>query len=710
MFLILFESFCSLRNIACFEPFLILESFKMKMKPLLLACFAAAGISIAPLSFAQAEWSAEFQAPSEKMPKLVIDLPDDLDIAVLTTLAVELNGIDVTSLISFENRDFSYQPIEPLPNGEHHLRLLMLDAEGQITEKAKWSFHVDYAGPGAEALAQQQRAAAEAWLVSASFEADTLIEYSNRIRQRNIGPAPEHSNLSGSGNLQANLQGESWSVDARSNYLIQSDNDLALNGHAVDIGEYAIAANYQGSTLHSGLSMGHHGVGLDSMLFSAFQRRGVSARVATINERIAGNVFAFRPETQTGLRDFTGLSDSHNRLEGMSTTIKPFSSDSDALKVTGLYYDGEGSTGGIGISGEEEVSTASGSGVIAEKSFGQGRVDVRAEYAHAKYDVDGDAALFTEDESDAWSMIIQARPFDNLVLADKSVDLIVGTKYERIATFFESLANQGIAADRDANTLYSNLYWGSLSANLNLVHETNNVDDLAGIPTDRMRNASWNANYAFDQQMEKLAWLGSPYLNFTGFISRLDREDTPDGYFGVDTDNSFESLTLGGGSNYERWYWSASHSFSSLEDHANTTSDTRNNFTSLGVGWTVSERLELNGDVQYGVFENKDTDENSYNTNMNFGLRSVLVPNTVNFNVNYNLNLAGGSDDSPDKQIVNSELAWTIRQAQTNNPGFAVALRGSVEKTNGNSTTTEDETQYQVFAVFRIMAPLSSGF
>ncbi len=712
MFLILFvlTNAPLLSLLSPLSDFLRLESFKMKMKSILFAGLTALSITANTSAFANNDWRVDFQAPSEQSPKLVINLPADIDFAILTSLGVELDGIDVTSLVSFENSDFSYQPIEPLNNGEHQVRLIMMTADGQTVEKAKWSFTVDYAQLTEQASAAQQMAAAEAWLLSADFEADTLTEYSNRNRQRNIGSAPDHSILSGSGNLHANLQGKSWSVDARSNYLLQSDSDLALNGHEADIGEYAIRADFQGDSVQSGVSMGHHNIGLDSLLFSSFQRRGVSAHVATINERVAGNMFAFRPDTQTGLRDFTGLSDSNNRLEGVSATIKPFSSDNDALKVTGFYYDGEGSTGGIGISGEEEMATASGTGIILEKSLARGRVDFRAEYAHAKYDADGNGAQASEDDSDAWSLILQARPFENLMLADKPVDIIVGTKHERIATFFESLANQGLASDRDATSLYSHFYWGGLSGSVNLIHETNNVDDLVGVPTDRMRNLSWNANYAFYPQADNLAWLGSPYLSFSGFSSRLDRKDTPDSYLGADTDNSSDSYTLGGGSSYQTWYWSASHTLSSLEDHADTASDVRNNFSSLGVGWIVSERLSLNTDLQYGVFEDKDNEDTGYNTNMNFGLRSVLIPDTLDLNVNYNLNLVSGSDDSPDKHIVNSELAWTIRQAQRNNPGFALALRGSVERTNGNTSSTDDETQYQIFAVFRVMAPLSAGF
>jgi len=680
----------------------------MANKSLIWICFGLLSLSISTLSFA--DWSANFEPPSKSTSSLKIVLPEELDIITLTTLGVELDGIDITALLSLDGSNFLYTPIEPLANGQHTIRLVMFDNDGNTVPKNDWSFTITETDTTSLVPSEQQIQQAEAWIRSSSFEADTLTEFSNRAHQHNIGSAPDHSIISGAGNVRGALQGEKWSVDAQGNYLIQSDTDLALTGNALDLGEYKISANYDGTSVSTGMTLGHHDIGINSMLFSSFQRRGVSAHIADNTDRISANAFAFRPKTQVGARDFTGLSDSNDRLEGVSASVKPFSNDQHALKITGIYYDGEGDTGGIGIGGEQEVSTGSGYGLILEKKLLEGKLDFRAEYARAHYDADGSAALAPEDRSDAISMLLEARPFENLILLDKYMDIVIGAKYERIDTFFESLANQGIAADRDAITVYSNLYWGSFSANLQFVNETNNVDDLISSPTDEFQNIAWSTNYAFNPQTGARAWLGAPYLNFSGFISTLEREDTPSGYLGNDTDNASNSITLGGGSNYKDWYWSASHTYASLEDDTNTTSDTVSNYSSLSAAWTVSDRLELNGDLQYGIFEDQDNDTESYSTNMNFGLRSALIKNKLDLSLTYNLNLANGDNDSPDKHIINSELGWTIQQTGNNRPGLSLALRGSMEKTNANTTTTTDETQYQLFAIFRITAPYSSNY
>lgn len=668
------------------------------------------------INIAQADWSVDFHPPTQQRPSLVIDLPDNLDLEILMTLAVELDGIEITSVLSFEGGDFLYTPIEPLNNGDHFIRLVIVNPDGSVVDKAQWTFKTSQLyssnnNNNNDSLSEQEKIKnTEAWLRSASFNADTLTEFSHRIRQKHTPFAPDRSIISGSGNVQGNIQAGKWTVNANTNYLLQSDTNLALTGNLIDIGEYNLTVDYSGDLFNAGATLGHHDIGIESLLFSSFNRRGTSVYLEDKNSRVSANAFALRPQALAGTREFTGVADSDNRVEGVSATIKPFSNDSDALKVTGLYYEGEGSTGGIGIEGEDQFATGSGWGLIVEKSFLEGKIDFRGEYAHALYDADASESALPEDKSDAFSFLIETRPFDNLLVFEKQLDLTLGAKYERVDTFFQSFANQGIAADRDVVTAYSSLYWGGLSADLQLANETNNVDDLSSSPTDRLQSIIWNTNYSFELQPKVTNWTGSPYLSFSGFVSTLDRQKTPTGYAGFDTDSISTSFTFGGGSSYEHWYWSASHTYSEFNDRTKSTSDTVSNLSNLGLGLTISDRLDINTSLQHSSFEDKTNNTTSYSTNVLFGLRSILIADTLDLNLNYNLNLAGGDIDSPDIHIINSELEWTLVQARQNRPGLAFAVRGSMEMTNGNTTPPEDETQYQVFTVLRISAPLSTEY
>jgi hypothetical protein len=205
-----------------------------------------------------------------------------------------------------------------------------------------------------------------------------------------------------------------------------------------------------------------------------------------------------------------------------------------------------------------------------------------------------------------------------------------------------------------------------------------------------------------------LSWLGSPYLQFSGFVARLDRKETPDNYLGIETDNASNSTTLGVGSNYERSYLNASYTWSEFEDHAEVSSDTVSHFISLGGGWRPSDRLSFNADAQYGTFETRLTRQTAYTSNFNLGVRSLLIPNKLDLALNYNLNLAGGDNDSPDRQLLNAELGWTYLPASKNNPGVAFALRGALERYHGHEQLSLYEDNYQVFAIVRITAPFAA--
>ncbi len=689
------------------------------MRLRLYTCAALMGLGLPQTAYA---WEASLATPpgGAFLPTapLRIDLPKNVDLAELTMLGVELDGVDITSMLSLDGNDFTYTPVEPLAPGRHQIRLVAMNPDGTMTPKQSWDFviggnQVSETGTApatpASMTEQQQIAAAESWLRGGSFQADTLTEFSHRSFDKNVSSGNERAIVSGAGNLHADMHEGNWEVRTRTNYLAQSENNLALTDNALDIGEYEMTANYADNDVQGGVTLGHHNIGVESYLLSNFYRRGASARLGAADGRARGAVFAFKPESVTGIEDFTGLGESDNRLEGATVSLKPFSADAGSMEITTLYYDGEGNDAGTGLSGTNGVAKGSGWGMVVSQGLMDGRLALRGEYAQSDYDIDGGALSAPEDTSGAYSIAMEARPFSNLSFDDKPADLVTGVRYERLDTFFNSLANPGMAADRNAITAYSNMYWDKLSAGLQLVSESNNVDDLATAPRDRMQQLQMNASYSFDPQEGDMAWLGTPYLMMSGFVSDMNRIHTPLSYTGPDTDNVSRSLMLGGGSSYSDWYWSLTHTLAQFEDKANVASDTMSNITGLFGGYTVSENLEVHGGVQGGSFHDRaNSPDTSFDTTLNFGASGNIIPNVLRASADYNLNLSSGSTGSPDRQMATSEVEWTLIKPETNKPGVALALRGSIEDNHGG--VTQDETAYQVFTVLRVRAPMLFGF
>ncbi|WP_343563897.1 hypothetical protein [Kiloniella sp. b19] len=664
---------------------------------------------------------ARLSEPEELTQPLLIEFSSELDFFTLASLAVEVDGVDVTSLLELEGSNLAYKPLRDFGGGEHQVRLFRILEDGSSELVSEWTFVLEGApsgqeapSVGPEALEQSDPgiAQAEQFLRSAYFRADTLTEFSARFADNNLDSDPDNGILSGAGDLNAGLEAGNWTVQSRLNYLVQSEQELSLTERAVDIGEYDISALYDGEAVRGGVVLGHQSVGQNSLLMSDFYRRGGSVRIGDARGRLEARAFALSTRSLVGARDFTGLNDSRNRVQGGQLTARPFSSEDnpDALTLTGSYYRGEGDDSGEGLSSGIDTPEGQGWGLTLAKGFNNLQTRLKADYALTRTDLDGNAGAAPEDSAEAIRLQANHRIFEeDLILNESNFNIETGLGYERVDSFFNSLANPGLAVDRDAVTANALFYWGAFSGGLNLLTETNNVDDLESLPTDRLNTIDGSLNYSFSRQEDDLAWLGTPYLFASGFHSDLFREETPAGYTGPDTDLQSSSLSFGGGSSYEEWNWSASYSVSRFVDQTNVSNDTLSNLAGVFAGWQVNERLYLNSGIQFGVLEDQDLDRYSYTTNMNMGFRAELIPDVLDWGLDYNLNLANGSGDSTDSHILNSEVEWTVLPPETNRPGFAVALQGALEDFDESTDTSINETEYQLFVVLRVKAPFSVG-
>jgi hypothetical protein len=659
---------------------------------------------------AKADWQAGFVAPSSPSAALKIDLPDDIDILTLTTLAVELDTVDITALLTLDGTDFIFMPVVPLTNGAHTVRLFNIEDPDNPIELSTWEFSIaqgqDVSGNGSAPPSESDIAKAEAILTSGNLRADTLTEASYRFAEKNLTSAGERAMIAGAGDLGADIQAGNLHFRSRGNYFLQTDKDLSLTGNTLDLGEYELNLDYQGDDISVGASLGHHDIGEQSLIMNGFYRRGASLRLGDAAGHVQAKAFSFGTESLSGGENITGLNDTGERIVGGSLSVQPFSTEPGALKITGIFYDGKGAGIGDGIMTTDPVADGRGWGVVAEKSFADQRISLRGEYAHSTYDQDGSAGTAPTEGSDAVSVSLNLRPFAEApVWLGDAADISLGASYDRLGTYFQSIANSGVAADREAYTVHGALNWGKASNNFQYVYETNNVDDLDAVATDYLHNLSFSTNYTMDPIEGGLDWLGTPNFYISGFIADAGRKDTPTGYLGPDTNNLTKSVTLGGNTSYGNWSWGLSHTVSSYEDFTNTSSDTLNNGTAFNINWTDFDRYSVGGAVQFNVFEDLDEDTSNYGTNFMVDMSAEILEDVLNLNVDYNLNLSAGSGDQPDTHLVNGEVEWTFLKPEPNNPGVAVALGGSMESSNGNADSSDDETVYQVFLVFRVKAP-----
>lgn len=330
---------------------------------------------------------------------------------------------------------------------------------------------------------------------------------------------------------------------------------------------------------------------------------------------------------------------------------------------------------------------------------------MQGELAKTNFDPDGGGAAAEE----TGNAVAIRSSYDFIQTAP--VTLRVGGAWEKVDTFFNSLANPGLARDRETLLGYTDVTWSRLSTSLRVSREDNNIDELANVPTDRTYTGGIDGRYEIDlarKGPEELSWAGQPFLLIGGSTRIAERLRTPVGYTGQDTDQIHNTYYVGAGSNHSTVGWQLVYQFSDIDDRANNANDTRSSLGQATVNWTPGNRLSVNASLQANQNIRGTDDNESYTYNALLGLRAALVPKEIDLTFDYNLNLATGSGDTPDKHLFTSEVNWTLREAKVNQPGIAVALRGSLETNNGNTSSTLNSTKYEGFLVLRINAPVST--
>ncbi len=650
-------------------------------------------------------WNAELSGAADQENRygrsaLILKIAKEIWEKDKGSFAVEVDNLDVTSLASATSEDITYRPVETLANGKHTLRLFEVTSSGEQIKRGEWSFDV-YSDP---AVAPEDGK-------TISIAGDNSIEISQRLFDRNVETTTRNTTISGAGHNSIEWTGNNWKFQGKGNYFIESEDQLSLTGNEIDLGEYSASFHYQGDQFATQATLGHQDIGLETLALSAFRRRGVSLSVTTLEDRLKITGFSLSSESIVGADDFSGMRDDSGHVTGGAVTAKPYWTENAKLELTGLFFDSEGGESNFGVGGGFLASSApkgTGGAFVADSYWVEDRLRVRGEYAFSNMDLDGIGTLDKE------SAHANSANFEYVVIKDDGssdipVSLSIGGKWERVDTYFYSLANPGLATDRDSYSVFANMYAGGLSLNSLGFVEFNNVDDQEDIATDQVSSFAVDGNYSFSIERETpddLAWLGTPYIGFGGNFINADRDKTPTGYLGWDTNNKSMNYYLSVGTSYERWNWQLGYNTSKFEDDTDISEDTVNEMIDLSAHWAVSDRLSLSSGLQFNKYLLKDTDERSYNVTGNFGLQAQIIPDTLYTIIDYNMNLSSGSGEVPDRHLFTGEVEWTVIPVETNKPGVALAFRGAMEKEHGNDGSSLDDTKYEGFFVLRIKAPI----
>lgn len=662
----------------------------------LCAVFVAAVLAwfCAPALALEESWRGEFATasgePIDPRQPLRIKLPDDIDPATLEWLAVELDTLDVTPILTLEGTEIVVRPPRPLKSGTHQLTLAQYNEDGEAVDRGSWSFKVG------QEVAYQARADAS---FAATYRADT-----RNIPKESLPEKP--GTVDGSLRLEASAGTASWQV--------RGNADGVWTNQPAEGLDHFEGGNYLATLSAGGLTgqVGQLDPRLESSIISSFQRRGMTLSYTNRGQEVQANGFALRSGPVAGFHEGLGIHDPDNRVLGGSVTLRPLPKHGEWLTLTGMYLVGkQGADPGVAVVDQ----TALGSGSAWSVGFVSGlfnqRLRVRGEYAATRFDADGSGELVEEPDkayggSAVWDLVRDAR------LGDMPLNGAVGGEYQYNGPSFKSLANAGLPTDLQMEKAFTRWGLGGLSAEVVAGREHDNVEDdpalAAGLTNLLGAVATYSPTLAPDGWAQ--AVFGQPRLDL-GYQQLRDRTiDLPEGATDKpDRRNREWSATLGSG--YRIWDWRAGYRSRREKDLTGAAADRTSESADANLGFRLWERITLGLRGQLTRDKDIGTSLSLTNTLTGADLTVVLIRDYLTARVAYQADRRKASDDSENQltQTTDFGLDLTLLQARDNWPGIAISLKGQQQNVDDRVNDENDRKPFQVFLAVNVGWPMSTS-
>jgi len=635
----------------------------------------------------QAQWTPEFLQPSantrEPSDPLRIRLAK-LPPKTLELLTLELDEIDVTSMMTMEGDVAVFNPPQPLANGEHQLRLVEHGQDGSISERGQWTFEMRQS----------------ALFRDAQANGTITVNGSYRASEKGLGnPPPDRSQADGTGQFNWAAENEDWRTSGMMSIIANSQTQAMPRqvGH-IDLGQFQAAAD----SGMFGVKVGDHAIGPDSLILQSFNRRGISASATTHGNKATLTVFSMHTTPITGGANILGVADSANLVNGATATVQPIPGNADALAMMGTYVNGEsnGQTGSS-VNGGPGASSGNAGSIVADSSLLQQRLRLRGEFASSSYDFDGSTGSLAPLGGHAYSGLVTYVPWSDMVVSGQPLLWNMGVEKKFISTYFHSPSNPGAISDRDMSRVFTGVNWYGLDVQINLGKESDNVDDNLLIPVTDTKQRSGVFTYSpqinygpqANGQPPETPWYGQP--TFSASFMSLNRDITQ--LSGTTTvsqpTHSSNSSAAKATFQYATWYWDITQTWVKDQGYnLDATPLTRNSNTQLQGNFRFLEKLNVGMNV---FSQNVKNEEAGTQTNGAGGGFNLAYPFTdkINSSLVYTTRHDWSNNGSSGTVTNNTTAAvsWNVVTAHGVKPGVKLGMDGSYQDvTNSNAT-------YQVF-------------
>ncbi len=399
------------------------------------------------------------QAKDYREPDTAIIIEFDVDILenVTTQLALELNAIDISSLVSIDGKQVIYRPKTPLKTGLHRLRLVAYGDDDEIVEIASWPFEVRQSR-----AFQNLHAGAEVSLNNSAVLAREHHPDNTQFDRYQANGAAEATLLAANAGSEVGFEGS---------FIVQDEASRPESARAVDLGPFLLHVE---AGDHARLNVGHHALDYNSLIYQNFNRRGVSGVFSIPQIQADLQLFGTHVNDLQGFGGGLGIGEGDDRLGGIVASIQPVRGDPAALSITSAYI--SGTQNGFDTSGTpaERFIGSTQALVIASALLDR---QLRLKLETARSSLDFDRAEYTLDRVDDTAVRFTSQYAGEYIDSrDQAWQWGITLERAMIEPDFYAMSNLNLVSDNDATSLSASLQRGAWRSSLFVKAAHDNLD------------------------------------------------------------------------------------------------------------------------------------------------------------------------------------------------------------------------------------------
>lgn len=649
-------------------------------------------VSIGLANSALADWQPELLSKNGEQyrspdAKFEIRIPADVSVAILQRLALELDNVDVTPMVSREGDLALFKPLSPLAPGKHELRIVEYLADGSVIERGYWKFDV-----------RQSRLFQK---YSAGADMDLAVTY--RLKDNNLSePAPDRVTTSGS--ISAGFDGYNEDLHTSGQIGLNYNSLNTDSGEpAVELGDFQVGVENNVAQA----KLGHQQFAASNLLISDFNRRGISGSyyLDNINSKASG--FSFSSESLLGAKDGLGIGDSRHRVDGVYFESSPLKSRPRALYLTATWLSGEGtgSSGAAASSFGTLDTTSKGTGIdlSVDSQLVDEKLWLHGEYAATDFDFDTSDSLGAEKDA-AWALSGQYGD-----TTESGHAWSVGLELKKVGTFYKSLANFSQPVDKKLFRAFGNYQWAEFSVQANLESQQDNVENIEILPTVETR--SRNISLSWLPQFEEQPAVGYPSLNFTYFNQTKEQIETPLGYLYANIDNTFDQYQLDAQFSHTKFNWRVGLTLSESRDKSGVTTDNNVEQYDISGTYIVNQDISIPMGIKQSNTSYVLSDYTQKTEAYNLGVNFALLSGDLTGNAGFSLNKSSDSYNTVNTSLSTYTLGMTwhwIKAAQSK-PGLDISLDATFTDNQDKVDSVNNLSTNQIMLTLRTTLPIHVG-